>query len=114
LVLVTLPGIAWWLAVRIRDWQDFQVLVGEHGEDALAYQTFAESPIEDHHTRFECGRAFYRITEIPLTKAELVAERQARERAARRASYHRAMRRKYAWASWLPWLPVAPDPPVPE
>jgi hypothetical protein len=113
MLVVALPAVAWWLAARLRDSQDFQELAREHAEDALACGKVAESPIRHHHISFECGPAFYRKTEIPFTEAELIAERQVREQAARLASYHRTLSRKYMWASWLACLPVAPDPPKP-
>jgi hypothetical protein len=42
LLLIALPNVAWLLAVRIRDWQDFRESAAEHAADALAYQQLAE------------------------------------------------------------------------
>ncbi len=48
-----------------------------------------------------------------IRTVQIQEERRIRTVAARRASYHVALKRKYQWAVWFAWIRLAPDPPEP-
>jgi hypothetical protein len=119
LVIPVIVALSWWLAVQAIELSNqrdkFQELAALHEKEALSHQVVANSSIGDtitiqgHAADRRCN-----MIDRPISEAEILEAKGFRERAGRRAFYHQALGRKYAWAAWFPWLPVATDPPEPE
>jgi hypothetical protein len=117
LLVPAVVALSCWLAVQAVDHgDDYQQLAAVHAEEALFYQTFAQSAIPDTIVDYtlclrgqRCGGR-----DRPTTEAEKMEARRSQERAGRLAAYHFALRRKYALAALVPWLPLTPDPLPPE
>jgi hypothetical protein len=115
LLLPAIVAFSWWLAIEAIEGQSRWEVVRYHEHEEAAYDSIARQPLP----RFVSVRLPYPICfgeepTRPPDEAELRAERQAREQAARLAAYHHALKVKYIWAAWLPWFPVAAEPRPPD
>ncbi len=115
LLIPVVVALSWWLAIWAVNRQSFRDLASFHGYKEADYESLAREPIPEYiNERINYPNNRHTYTYRALSEAELKAERQAREQAARRAAYHHTLKRKYTLASWLPGFPVAADPPPPD
>jgi hypothetical protein len=115
LLIPVVVALACWLAIWAVNRQSFRDLAAFHGYKEADYESLAREPIPEYiNERIQYPNRRHTFVYRALSEAELKAERQAREQAARRAAYHRGLKLKYTFASWRPWFPVPADPPPPD